>query len=82
METVFLGALQTDDWAWAKFFLNLGETCLPQSMDKTKRCSPFTFLAEKHVEMTKTVFQEDDLWKQKRRHRVAAILRDCCEKGP
>jgi ankyrin repeat protein len=69
-------ALKAADWTQAKNFLEQGYSCLPQDASKVKS-SAFKILAETYVEMTKTMFQGEDLMMEKRRCQVATILRDC-----
>jgi hypothetical protein len=69
-------ALKAVEWTQAKTFLDQGDSRLPQNIGEKLRCSAFAILAEKHVEMTETMFQGDDLMMEKRRDQVTTILRD------
>jgi len=73
-------AFKAVDWALARNFLDWWDNYLPQDVNKTIKCVAFAMLAEKHVKMAEKLFEGNDPWKEKRRNRVASILRDCRER--
>jgi hypothetical protein len=74
-------ALKAEEWTEAKNIINSNRGSSLTEIDKKLQASSFLAVAERHLEKTKNMFQGDTFMVEKRRKRVAAILRDYRAQG-
>jgi hypothetical protein len=73
--------IQAKDWKDARdYFLN-SKDLVPADIEETIRRSTLETLADKHVEMPRSMFEGNTGMKEKRRKYLVNILRDCREQG-